>query len=241
MKFEMEKKSLKDILEIINDVSDECRIDASKSGIKFEMVDSANVCMLAGKINNTSFASYQCGDDCTYGLDVYMLLKKIKKIPKQFGDVVSIDVDEQFTIMRCGRYSYKIETIDELKIRRRPRIPDIPITNVFVVSPTNFANAIAMMDGKYVRISEKDGEISFISEENKTTNEVVFSDEITIEESHDSTAIYTIDYLKDQCKYFKRVTDKLKFEFGTNYPCRISSVNSGFEFAYLLAPRIERD
>ena len=241
MIFEIEKKSLKNILEIVQDVADECRIEADKEGIRIQMVGGANVCMLDAKLSNTSFSSYQCGSECVYGLDVYMLLKKIKKIPRQFGDMVSLDIGEQFTVMRCGRYAYKIETIDETKMRNKPRIPGLELTNEFIISSTNFANAIAMMDGKHVRISEKDEEITFVSTESKTTNEVVFTDEVTIQQSANSTSLYSIEYLKDMVKYMKRTTENIKFVFGQNTPCKISSVNSCFEFTYILAPRIESD
>lgn len=243
MKLELDRKTMKNWFALLNDVSSECRLNANKNGIGVKIVDRANVCIINTKISNTSFLSYKCNDEAVFGIDIGLIYSKLKKIPSVFGDNIILDIDNQFTILKCGRYSFKTETLDVNTIRSEPLIPNIvDRKNSFTISTTNFYSAIATMNkhGK-VRITERDGVISFISTDGGNVTEIEFTDEISIIESENSTSVYSCDYLRDITQTMKRVTKDVNFVFGTDYPCSIISNGGVIQFEYMVAPRIESD
>ena len=239
-----EAKLLKQGMDAIAQLINECSIKLTKDGLELRAMDSANVSMVDYRLLCTAFESYKVEDTQTIGLvmgDFTQILKRARPnepLELSLGDnrlEILIGEKRRFVIplLDIGDSAAKspnleFKTIIEIKADAlEEALADAEIVSdamVFEADKDKFT-LIATGDGRKVEISL-----------DKDSPEI-----IGIECGEKARSMFPLEYLKKMIKGAK-MTESTKLEIGNDYPLRVTSqIQDQARISFVLAPRIEND
>ncbi|MFB6080994.1 MAG: DNA polymerase sliding clamp [Haloferacaceae archaeon] len=239
--------TLRDALDAVGVLVDECKIRLNEDGIAIRAVDPANVGMVDLSLDAAAFESYEA-DEGVIGVN----LNRLEDIAgmANAGDLVHLDLDEETRKLhiRIDGLSYTLALIDPDSIRKEPDIPDLDLSAEIVLEGAQLNRGITAADmvSDHIRLRVDEESESFYVEAEGDTDDVNLElgpeDYIDLAAGGPADSLFSLDYLKDMNKAIPSDAE-VTVELGQEFPVKLH-----YEFAegmgtvtYMLAPRIQSD
>lgn len=239
-------EKLKDALESVFVLVDECKFRINNEGISVRAVEPANVTMVSFEISSSAFESYEATEG-ELGIDLLKLSDIIAMAEK--GDNVELSLDEnshKFIIkMQAGKLSYTISLLDPSSIKKEPKVPALELPAQVVLAGGDLRRAIKAAEkiGEYMTMGtykdifymEAEGDTDKVRLE-MTKDQLI---DINFGEAH---SLFSIEYLTKIIKSAGKSNEVL-LELGKDYPLKVSFkiADGRGTVKYMLAPRVETE
>lgn len=239
---EIKAEVLRDLVEIVQTIVDEVKINADKDGLSLKAVDPAHVAMVDLHLDTKAFADYKAEDT-----ELGVTLNKIDQFLKLSSpsDMITLEHedDDNRLVLKVNNITQKMPLLDTAGMTD-PSVPqlDLPINvkllgkhlQTGVKASQNIADHIAISAGP-------DGFEIFSEEDEDSVRLALSKDEVeNIDASESVRSLFALDYFSNMIKSVASNTI-VELELGRDYPIKVK-----FEFAqgngkvmFLLAPRIE--
>jgi proliferating cell nuclear antigen len=238
--------TLRDALDSVSVLVEECKIRLNEDGLAIQAVDPANVGMVDLSLDATAFESYEA-DGGVIGVN----LSRLEDIAGMgnAGDLVHLELDEETRKLhiRIDGLSYTLALIDPDSIRQEPDIPELDLPAEIVLEGVHLDRGIKAADmvSDHIALRVDEEEDTFHIQAEGDTDDVdlkLTREELIDLEAGPAESLFSLDYLKDMNKAIPSDTE-VTMELGEEFPVKLH-----FEFAeglgqvtYMLAPRIQSD
>ncbi len=238
--------TLRDALDSVSVLVDECKIRLNEEDLSIRAVDPANVGMVDLTLDAAAFESYEA-DGGVIGVNLGRL-EDIAGMANS-GDLVHLELDEETRKLHIEMegLSYTLALIDPDSIRQEPDIPELDLPASIVVEGAQLDRGIKAADmvSDHIALRVDEADEAFYIEAQGDTDDVDL--ELEREDLIDLTAgpansLFSLDYLKDMNKAIPKDTE-VTIDLGEEFPVKLH-----YEFAeglghvtYMLAPRIQSD
>jgi proliferating cell nuclear antigen len=238
--------TLRDALDSVSVLVDECKIRLNEDDLSIRAVDPANVGMVDLTLDASSFESYEA-DGGVIGVNLSKLEDFVGMANSD--QLVELELDEETRKLqiRIEGLTSTLALIDPDSIRQEPDIPDLDLAAEIVLEGAQLDRGIKAADmvSDHVRLRVDDEAEAFHIEAQGDTDDVDF--ELEKSDLIDLTAgtadsLFSLDYLKDMNKAIPKdaeVTVELGEEFPVKLHYRIAEGQGNV--TYMLAPRIQSD
>ena len=238
--------TLRDSLDAVSVLVDECKIRLNEEELSIRAVDPANVGMVDLTLEAAAFESYEA-DGGVIGVN----LDRLEDIAGMANsdDLVHLELDEETRKLHIEieGLSYTLALIDPDSIRQEPDIPDLDLPAEITLEGAQLNRGIKAADmvSDHIRLRVDEGDETFHIEAEGDTDDVDL--ELTTEDLIALTAgpadsLFSLDYLKDMNKAIAPDAE-VRVELGEEFPVKLH-----YEFAeglgtvtFMLAPRIQSD
>ena len=238
--------TLRDALDSVSVLVDECKIRLNEEDLSIRAVDPANVGMVDLTLDAAAFESYEA-DGGVIGVNLGRL-EDIAGMANS-GDLVHLELDEETRKLHIEMegLSYTLALIDPDSIRQEPDIPELDLPASIVVEGAQLDRGIKAADmvSDHIALRVDEADEAFYIEAQGDTDDVDLK--LEREDLIDLTAgpansLFSLDYLKDMNKAIPKDTE-VTIDLGEEFPVKLH-----YEFAeglghvtYMLAPRIQSD
>jgi len=238
--------TLRDALDSVSVLVDECKVRLNEDGLSIRAVDPANVGMVDLSLDSAAFESYEA-DGGVIGVN----LARLEDIAGMgnTGDLVHLELDEETRKLhiRIDGLSYTLALIDPDSIRQEPDIPDLDLPAQIVVEGNQLDRGITAADmvSDHINLRVDEDAETFHIEAEGDTDDVDFevgADALIDLEAGPADSLFSLDYLKDMNKAIPGDAE-VTIELGEEFPVKLH-----YEFAeglgnvtFMLAPRIQSD
>ena len=233
-------KLFSEIISIISELVLEVRLKISKDGLRIIAIDPANFAMVSFKLPNTAFSELEIEEKEVLGVNLENLKAVLRSIKP--GSIL---------IMTREENELKLQIKD--KVTREFNLALIDVEGEEKEVPNlEFASKVEMSSLDFSEAIEDCGVVadscSFISESNKfiiqakgslNSFKSEFGDEVGIV-AEDAKSKYSLEYLQKMTKATK-TTDRVKINFGNDYPLKLDFITPFIELSFILAPRVENE
>ena len=238
--------TLKDALDSVSVLVDECKIRLNEEEFAIRAVDPANVGMVDLSLDAAAFESYDA-DGGVIGVNLGRL-EDIAGMANS-GDLVHLELDEETRKLhiQTDGLSYTLALIDPDSIRQEPDIPDLDLPASVVLEGSQLSRGIKAADmvSDHIALRVDESEESFYIEAEGDTDDVDLKlerDDLIDLTAGAADSLFSLDYLKDMNKAIPNDTE-VTIDLGEEFPVKLH-----YEFAeglgqvtYMLAPRIQSD
>jgi proliferating cell nuclear antigen len=238
--------TLRDALDSVSVLVDECKVRLNEDGLSIRAVDPANVGMVDLSLDSAAFESYEA-DGGVIGVN----LTRLEDIAGMgnAGDLVHLELDEETRKLhiRIDGLSYTLALIDPDSIRQEPDIPDLDLPARIVVEGNQLDRGITAADmvSDHINLRVDEDAETFHIEAEGDTDDVDFelgTDALIDLEPGPADSLFSLDYLKDMNKAIPGDAE-VTIELGEEFPVKLH-----YDFAegmgnvtFMLAPRIQSD
>ncbi|QLG60988.1 DNA polymerase sliding clamp [Halorarum salinum] len=238
--------TLRDALDSVSVLVDECKIRLNDDELAIRAVDPANVGMVDLSLEAAAFESYEA-DGGVIGVN----LNRLEDIAgmANSGDLVHLELDEETRKLHIEieGLSYTLALIDPDSIRQEPDIPDLDLASEIVLEGAQLNRGITAADmvSDHIRLRVDEGEEAFVIEAEGDTDDVDLKlprEDLIDLQAGPADSLFSLDYLKDMNKAIPADAE-VRIELGEEFPVKLH-----YEFAegmghttYMLAPRIQSD
>ena len=238
--------TLRDALDSVSVLVDECKVRLNEDGLSIRAVDPANVGMVDLSLDSAAFESYEA-DGGVIGVN----LARLEDIAGMgnTGDLVHLELDEETRKLhiRIDGLSYTLALIDPDSIRQEPDIPDLDLPAQIVVEGNQLDRGITAADmvSDHINLRVDEDAETFHIEAEGDTDDVDFevgADALIDLEAGPADSLFSLDYLKDMNKAIPGDAE-VTIELGEEFPVKLH-----YEFAeglgqvtFMLAPRIQSE
>ena len=235
---------MRTIVETVNVVVEEARLDFSKNGLEIRVVDPSHVAMIQMKIDSAAFDTWDVSD-----IKLGVEIKKLKEMVSlaAASELIHLNYSEDIgnLTLNIGKIDRNIRPLDNSTLTP-PTLPELKLPCKVTISGADFTQAL--------RAARQVGDlVNFSIDANSFTVHVLGStDSVTvafdkeelqhIECDGPARSQYSLTYLVPLSKTFGSL-ESVNIGFGENYPLSMSfSFHDGAaEVQYFLAPRVEND
>jgi proliferating cell nuclear antigen len=238
--------TLRDALDSVSVLVDECKIRLNEDDLSIRAVDPANVGMVDLTLDAASFESYEA-DGGVIGVNLSKLEDFVGMANSD--QLVELELDEETRKLqiRIDGLTSTLALIDPDSIRQEPDIPDLDLAAEIVLEGAQLDRGIKAADmvSDHVRLRVDDEEDSFHIQAQGDTDDVDFqldAEDLIDLASGTADSLFSLDYLKDMNKAIPKdaeVTMELGEEFPVKLHYRIAEGQGNV--TYMLAPRIQSD
>ena len=239
-------ETLKDALDSVSVLVDECKIRLNEEEFAIRAVDPANVGMVDLSLAAAAFESYEA-DGGVIGVNLGRL-EDIAGMANS-GDLIHLELDEETRKLhiQIDGLSYTLALIDPDSIRQEPDIPDLDLPAEIVLEGSQLGRGIKAADmvSDHIALRVDPDEEAFYIEAEGDTDDVdlkLDSDDLIDLTAGAADSLFSLDYLKDMNKAIPKSTE-VTAELGEEFPVKLH-----YEFAeglgqvtYMLAPRIQSE
>ena len=239
-------ETLKDALDSVSVLVDECKIRLNEEEFAIRAVDPANVGMVDLSLAAAAFESYEA-DGGVIGVNLGRL-EDIAGMANS-GDLIHLELDEETRKLhiQIDGLSYTLALIDPDSIRQEPDIPDLDLPAEIVLEGSQLNRGITAADmvSDHIALRVDPDEEAFYIEAEGDTDDVdlkLDSDDLIDLTPGAADSLFSLDYLKDMNKAIPNATE-VTAELGEEFPVKLH-----YEFAeglgqvtYMLAPRIQSE
>jgi proliferating cell nuclear antigen len=238
--------TLRDALDSVSVLVDECKIRLNEDGIGIRAVDPANVGMVDLTLEAAAFESYEA-DGGVIGVNLARL-EDIAGMGNS-GDLVHLELDEETRKLhiRIDGLSYTLALIDPDSIRQEPDIPDLDLAAEIVVEGAQLDRGIKAADmvSDHIRLRVDEGTETFFIEAQGDTDDVDLElgrDDLIDLAAGPADSLFSLDYLKDMNKAIAGDAE-VTVELGEEFPVKLhyDLAEGQGHVTYMLAPRIQSD
>ncbi|EJN59752.1 proliferating cell antigen [Halogranum rubrum] len=238
--------TLRDALDSVSVLVEECKIRLNEDELAIRAVDPANVGMVDLSLEAAAFESYEA-DGGVIGVN----LSRLEDIAgmANSGDLIQLELNEETRKLhiQIEGLSYTLALIDPDSIRQEPDIPDLDLPAEIVLEGNQMDRGIKAADmvSDHIRLRVDEEAEAFYIEAEGDTDDVDLK--LTREDLIDFTSgpadsLFSLDYLKDMNKAIPSDAE-VTIELGAEFPVKLH-----YEFGegmghvtYMLAPRIQSD
>ncbi|MFB6221469.1 MAG: DNA polymerase sliding clamp [Halolamina sp.] len=238
--------TLRDSLDAVSVLVDECKIRLNEEELSIRAVDPANVGMVDLTLEAAAFESYEA-DGGVIGVN----LDRLEDIAGMANsdDLVHLELDEETRKLHIEveGLSYTLALIDPDSIRQEPDIPELDLPAEITLEGAQLDRGITAADmvSDHIRLRVDEDAETFHIEAEGDTDDVDL--ELTAEDLINLTAgpadsLFSLDYLKDMNKAIASDAE-VRVELGEEFPVKLH-----YEFAeglgtvtFMLAPRIQSE
>lgn len=231
---------LKNIFTNINEIIDEVIVECTFDGLNFKGIDRGHICFFEGSISKELFDKYELEDYLSLYLDLYELVKILKRGNNKDSLVFKADMEViKIVFENKNNRTFSLTQLDMSNDNMRT-LPTLEYSVEFECDFDTIKNSLKDADlySNILEIICEDNLLIF----NCDGQNGNYKNECPLDNSFNGSysAKYSIDWL------FKIFNTKLnsndfKIHMGTDYPMLIEM---GFEYVkmnYLLAPRLGED
>jgi proliferating cell nuclear antigen len=239
-------ETLKDALDSVSVLVDECKIRLNEEEFAIRAVDPANVGMVDLSLAAAAFESYEA-DGGVIGVNLGRL-EDIAGMANS-GDLIHLELDEETRKLhiQIDGLSYTLALIDPDSIRQEPDIPDLDLSAEIVLEGSQLSRGITAADmvSDHIALRVDPDDAAFYIEAEGDTDDVdlkLGSDDLIDLTAGNADSLFSLDYLKDMNKAIPNDAE-VTTELGEEFPVKLH-----YEFAeglgqvtYMLAPRIQSE
>ena len=239
-------ETLKDALDSVSVLVDECKIRLNEEEFAIRAVDHANVGMVDLSLAAAAFESYEA-DGGVIGVNLGRL-EDIAGMANS-GDLIHLELDEETRKLhiQIDGLSYTLALIDPDSIRQEPDIPDLDLSAEIVLEGSQLSRGITAADmvSDHIALRVDPDDAAFYIEAEGDTDDVdlkLGSDDLIDLTAGNADSLFSLDYLKDMNKAIPNDAE-VTTELGEEFPVKLH-----YEFAeglgqvtYMLAPRIQSE
>ncbi len=238
--------TLRDSLDAVSVLVDECKIRLNEEELSIRAVDPANVGMVDLTLEAGAFESYEA-DGGVIGVNLNRL-EDIAGMAKS-DDLIHLELDEETRKLHIEveGLSYTLALIDPDSIRQEPDIPELDLPAEITLEGAQLDRGITAADmvSDHIRLRvDEDAETFHIEAEGDTDDvdlELAADDLINLTAGA-ADSLFSLDYLKDMNKAIAADAE-VRVELGEEFPVKLH-----YEFSeglgtvtFMLAPRIQSD
>ena len=238
--------TLRDALDSVSVLVDECKIRLKEDELAIRAVDPANVGMVDLALEAAAFESYEA-DGGVIGVN----LNRLEDIAgmANSGDLVQLELDEETRKLhiQIDGLSYTLALIDPDSIREEPDIPDLDLPAEIVLEGAQIGRGITAADmvSDHIRLRVDEDEEAFFIEAEGDTDDVDLKlerEDLIDLQSGPADSLFSLDYLKDMNKAIPSDAE-VRIELGEEFPVKLHyEFGEGMgQVTYMLAPRIQSD
>ena len=238
--------TLKDALDSVSVLVDECKIRLNEEEFAIRAVDPANVGMVDLSLDAAAFESYDA-DGGVIGVNLGRL-EDIAGMATS-DDLMHLELDEETRKLhiQIDGLSYTLALIDPDSIRQEPDIPELDLPASIVLEGSQLSRGIKAADmvSDHIALRVDQSDEAFYIEAEGDTDDVDLKldrDDLIDLTAGAADSLFSLDYLKDMNKAIPNDTE-VTIELGEEFPVKLH-----YEFAeglgqvtYMLAPRIQSD
>jgi proliferating cell nuclear antigen len=242
----VDASTLRDALDSVSVLVDECKIRLEEDGLAIRAVDPANVGMVDLSLDATAFESYEA-DGGVIGVNLARL-EDIAGMANS-GDLIHLELDEETRklLIRIDGLSYTLALIDPDSIRQEPNIPDLELPARITVEGAQLNRGVTAADmvSDHIRLRVDEDAPAFVIEAEGDTDDVDLNlgeDDLIDLRVGPADSLFSLDYLKDMNKAIPKDAEVV-VDLGEEFPVKLH-----YEFAegngqvtYMLAPRIQSE
>jgi len=238
--------TLRDSLDAVSVLVDECKIRLNEEELSIRAVDPANVGMVDLTLEAAAFESYEA-DGGVIGVN----LDRLEDIAgmAESDDLVHLKLDEETRKLHIEveGLSYTLALIDPDSIRQEPDIPDLDLPAEITLEGAQLNRGIKAADmvSDHIRLRVDEGDETFHIEAEGDTDDVdleLTSEGLIALQAGPADSLFSLDYLKDMNKAINADAEG-RVELGEEVPVKLH-----YEFAeglgnvtFMLAPRIQSE
>jgi proliferating cell nuclear antigen len=238
--------TLRDALDSVSVLVEECKIRLNEDELAIRAVDPANVGMVDLSLEAAAFESYEA-DGGVIGVN----LSRLEDIAgmANSGDLIQLELNEETRKLhiQIEGLSYTLALIDPDSIRQEPDIPDLDLPAEIVVEGNQMDRGIKAADmvSDHIRLRVDEEEEAFYIEAEGDTDDVdlkLSREDLIQLTAGPADSLFSLDYLKDMNKAIPSDAE-VTVELGEEFPVKLH-----YEFGegmghvtYMLAPRIQSD
>ena len=238
--------TLKDTIDSVGVLVDECKIHLEEDGLAIRAVDPANVGMVDLELDAAAFESYEA-DGGIIGVN----LDRLEDIAGMAsGDQpVHLELDEETRKLHIGidGLSYTLALIDPDSIRQEPDIPELDLPAQIVLEGNQLDRGITAADmvSDHIRLRVDETDETFHIEAEGDTDDVDLTltkaDLISLS-AGPASSLFSLDYLKDMNKAIPKDAE-IEMELGEEFPVKMhfDIAEGQGNVTFMLAPRIQSD
>ncbi|CDK38273.1 DNA polymerase sliding clamp domain protein [Halorubrum sp. AJ67] len=243
----VEASTLKDAIDSVGVLVDECKIRTSPEGLQIRAVDPANVGMVDLTLSAPAFESLNT-DVGILGIS-WDRFEKVIGLANS-GDLVHLDYDHETRKLNVeiNGLSYTLALIDPDSIRQEPEIPALNLPADVTVEGSQIARGVKAADmvSDHIRLSVDDVEQTFSFSAEGDTDDVDLELDadslVALSSAAPANSLFSLDYLKDMNKAIPKKAE-VTMELGEEFPIKL---HFGFaeghgQTTFMLAPRIQSD
>ena len=241
---QVKSEYLKQLLEIIRNLTNEVKFSISDTALKIKAVDTAHVAMVDLTLKKDGFEEYKA-DDCELGID----LEKLNDVLKLAGgsDILSIEHDEDKNrlITKVGNITRRMSLLDA-SVLTDPKVPNLNLPVKIKLKAGELLQGIRASEPIADHISliaTADGfELASQGDTDSVSLKLPKDMLEKIECAETVKSLFALDYFS---KMIKAVgpSESVLMNLGTDYPVKLefSFADENGSAIYLLAPRIESE
>jgi proliferating cell nuclear antigen len=242
----VEADTLKDAIDSVGVLVDECKIRTSPEGLQIRAVDPANVGMVDLTLSAPAFESLNTSPG-VLGISWERFESVIGLANK--GDLVHLnyDYDTRKLNVEINGLSYTLALIDPDSIRQEPDIPDLNLPADVTVEGSQINRGVKAADmvSDHIRLTVDEHDRTFTFSAEGDTDDVdleLNGDDLVALDPGTANSLFSLDYLKDMNKAIPK-TAEVAMELGEEFPLKL---HFGFaegdgQTTFMLAPRIQSD
>ncbi|NHX37104.1 MULTISPECIES: DNA polymerase sliding clamp [Halolamina] len=238
--------TLRDSLDAVSVLVDECKIRLNEEELSIRAVDPANVGMVDLTLEAAAFESYEA-DGGVIGVN----LTRLEEVAGMANadDLIHLELDEETRKLHIEveGLSYTLALIDPDSIRKEPDIPDLDLPAEITLEGAQLNRGITAADmvSDHIRLRVDETDETFHIEAEGDTDDVdlqLESEDLIALTAGPADSLFSLDYLKDMNKAIASDAE-VRVELGEEFPVKLH-----YEFAeglgtvtFMLAPRIQSE
>jgi proliferating cell nuclear antigen len=238
--------TLKETLDSVSVLVDECKIHLDEDGLSIRAVDPANVGMVDLELGAAAFESYEA-DGGLIGVN----LSRLEDIAgmADAGQLIQLELDEETRKLhiQIDGLEYTLALIDPDSIRQEPDIPDLDLPAHVVIEGRDIDRAVTAADmvSDHIALGVDAAAEQFYVDAEGDTDDVHLEldrDDLIDLDAGDAHSLFSLDYLKDMNKAIPKDAE-VELELGDEYPVKLhfDIAEAQGRVTYMLAPRIQSD
>lgn len=242
----IESSYLKDALDSISVLVDECKINLNEDGFNIRAVDPANVGMVDMSLTDQAFASYEADSEV-----IGLKLDKLEDVVgmANSGDLIQLELNEKTRKMEIhiDGLSYTLALIDPDSIRQEPDIPDLDLAATIVLEGGQLDRGLTASDmvSDHINLRVNTDEKAFFIEATGDTDDVDFKikqDDLISLDANKADSLFSLNYLKDMNKAIPSASE-VTMELGEEFPVKLhyQLAEGHCNVTNMLAPRIQSE
>ena len=234
----IKQENIVDVFDSLTGLFDDIGITFDKEGLTIKEADRSMVVFVDVKLKPSSFEEYGLDQKSQFSVNLTGLVSVLKRFGKE--DRISIELKNERLILSNGNKYFKLPLL-ALSEEEKPDVSkldfkiDLSIKNSVFVEAIKDSNLFAesmVLDfkGKDLLFKSQDGN----GEYQKKLS--VGDSDLTAVLNGKGSSRYSLEYLE---KIFRKpFGDKVKIQFGNDFPIKITFSEDNKEVSYILAPRI---
>lgn len=237
--------TLRDTLEPVAVLVDECRVHIDHDGIDITAVDPAHVGMVDISVDADRFDGFEAQEH-TIGVPLQKLFDAISVLSTKSEYIYLRLLDDGHLLELEGNgLDMRISLVDPDSVTKTPDLPNVELPATITAEAKHFQKGARACDmvSNHIAVSAAEGDgARFQFAATGDTDRV----DITLDETHaiefspsNAQSLFNIKYLKEMLNV-AGADDEITLKLGDDFPLRVILNNGGnIDATYILAPRIE--